>query len=104
MPDSFVKHNESNTVAVTLKSDQLALRDSGGLNELIQSELGKGLTNFEFDLSEIGTLNSAGIGVLIACRKSILDKGGSLRLVNVNNKIIDIFRLTKLEGIFGLEN
>jgi len=103
--DNFIRYSESDgnkTALVVLNEDLVGLSDKGNLNELIKSEISEGVHHFLFDLSGLRSLNSAGIGIIIGCRNAILASGGSLKLENVNDKITDIFKLTKIDGLFGL--
>ena len=105
MPDNFISYTESEgkkTAVVLLNEDLVGLNDKNNLNEIVKSEIAGGVQSFAFDLSVLRSLNSAGIGIIIGCRKSILAAGGSLKLENVNDKITDIFKLTKIDGLFGL--
>ncbi len=90
------------TARYALEPGQLGLGDSGSLSELVRQGIEDGVSDFEFDFSGLSSLNSAGIGILIGCRKAILAKDGVLRLSNVNDKIKEIFRLTKIDGLFEL--
>ena len=88
---------------MVLVSDELVgLSDKGNLSELVKTEITQGTNDFAFDLSGLRSINSAGIGIIIGCRKAIVANGGSLKLENVNDKITDIFKLTKIDGLFGL--
>jgi anti-anti-sigma factor len=89
--------------SIKLNENHLGLSDKGNLIDLVNSEIALGNKEFEFDLTELSSLNSAGIGILIGCRKAILGSGGELKLMNVNEKIAEIFRLTKIDGLFGLK-
>lgn len=107
MLDSNVRYSESDgrkNASILINEDLVGLSDKANLNELVKSEISDGVKDFAFDLSGLRSLNSAGIGIIIGCRNSIIANGGSLKLENVNDKITDIFKLTKIDGLFGLGN
>jgi len=45
-------------------------------------------------------LSSAMLGLLIRLNKEIQDKNGQLRLCNINDKIMGIFKITRLDKVF----
>ncbi|MBX7042232.1 MAG: STAS domain-containing protein [Ignavibacteria bacterium] len=91
------------TARYALEPGHLGLGDSMSLSELVKRDIEDGVNEFEFDFSGLSSLNSAGIGILIGCRKAILANEGVLRLSNVNDKIKEIFRLTKIDGLFVID-
>lgn len=105
MPENSIRYTESEgrkTALILVNEELVGLSDKGNLSELVNSEITQGTNDFAFDLSGLRSINSAGIGIFIGCRKAIAANGGSLRLENVNDKITDIFKLTKIDGLFGL--
>lgn len=55
------------------------------------------------DFARLEYISSAGLGVLLAAQKRLSDRGQSLRLVNVNPHIRDIFRFSGFDQIFDIE-
>ncbi len=103
MPDPAVTYTETNgTLTACIKpiAAHLGLSDGSSLLDIVKKELESGSKNFLIDMSELTALNSAGIGILIGCRKAVLTEGGKLRLSNVSGKISEIFRITKIESLF----
>jgi anti-sigma B factor antagonist len=54
------------------------------------------------DLGGLDYISSAGLGVLLKTQKRVMASGQSLRLVNVNKHIRDIFRYAGFERIFEI--
>jgi len=54
------------------------------------------------DFSALEYISSAGLGVLLAAQKRLSDRGHSLRLINVNPHIRDIFRFSGFDQIFDI--
>ena len=50
----------------------------------------------------VRTLDSAGIGELVACYKRAKEKDGTVKLLNPSGKVFDLLQLTKLEEVFEL--
>lgn len=47
-------------------------------------------------------LSSAALGALIAVRKRINDRGGQLRLSNIDPRIYEVFNITRLNRLFAI--
>ena len=57
----------------------------------------------EVDCSQLEYISSAGIGVLIATQKRLMQKKEQLILKNLNPHIIEIFRYAGLDTIFSIK-
>ncbi|MEM6394018.1 MAG: STAS domain-containing protein [Planctomycetota bacterium] len=58
------------------------------------------LLNFE----SVEHLSSAALGTLITINNRIRDKGGQLRLANIDAQIYDVFKITKLNKLFQIHD
>jgi anti-sigma B factor antagonist len=72
-----------------------SLRD--GLSELLASG-----SSVIVDLTEVGFLDSTGLGALVAARKVAEDKGAQLPLVCTKERILKLFTITGLDGVFAI--
>ena len=54
------------------------------------------------DLSELNSINSAGLGVLIGILNKVKVQNGTLKMLNINERIISIFKITKLDLVFEI--
>lgn len=105
MSDIIVKYSgEGNekSVLVEIQNDMLGLQNHRSLNDIVNEEIKKDIKNFSFDLSHLTSVSSSGIGVLIGNLKNINNAGGKLKIENANEKILNIFRISKLDTIFNL--
>jgi anti-sigma B factor antagonist len=71
------------------------LRD--GLTELLQDG-----ASVVVDLTEVGFLDSTGLGALVAARKVAADSGAQLPLVCTRERILKLFTITGLDGVFTI--
>jgi len=55
------------------------------------------------DFAALDYISSAGLGVLLIAQKRAMKAGGSLKIINVNNHIHDIFRFSGFDKIFKIE-
>lgn len=73
-----------------------ALKDS--LTELLQS----GVNSVVVDLTEVAFLDSTGLGALVEARSATTEAGGSLPLVCTQERILKLFTITGLDGVFSI--
>ena len=54
------------------------------------------------DFSELEYISSAGLGILLKTQKRLATSGASLKIINVNNHIYDVFRYSGFHAIFDI--
>jgi anti-anti-sigma factor len=54
------------------------------------------------DFARLDYISSAGLGVLLAAQKKLSERGKSLRLINVNGHIRDVFHFSGFDQIFEI--
>ncbi|MEO8209407.1 MAG: STAS domain-containing protein [bacterium] len=90
-------------VIIDIDENILALTQFNTLNDFVDNEVKDGIKFFTFDLSALKSINSSGLGILISGLKNVKKSGGSLKIINANEKILNIFKLTKLDNVFEFE-
>ena len=60
-------------------------------------------TSCTIDLRELDYISSAGLGILFATHKRLVDSGGALRLVHLKPHIRELFGIGGFDKIFELE-
>lgn len=79
---------------ITIGVGDVALRDA------VLEQLEAGNTNLLMDMSGVSTMDSSGIGELVAAFTSVSTRGGKLKLLNLPPKITDILQITQLITVF----
>lgn len=69
-----------------------------GLTTLLDS----GAKAVVVDLTEVGFLDSTGLGVLVAARTAALDSGRSLVIACNSERILKLFKITGLDAVFAM--
>ena len=82
--------------------DSIGLAKSQELKQDVEKELKSGSKHIALDFGKLNSINSAGLGVLIGILNKIKSSEGSLKLLNVNERIMNIFKITKLDTIFDI--
>ena len=72
------------------------------MRETIQQLLEDGKKKFVIHLEKVTFMDSAGIGELVACHKRAVEKGSTIKILKPNEKLLDLFTITKLIEIFDI--
>ena len=72
------------------------------MRETIQQLLDEGKRKFVINLEKVTFMDSAGIGELVACHKRAVEKGAMIKILKPNEKLLDLFTITKLIEIFDI--
>lgn len=81
---------------VTIGEGSVALR--GAIRRL----LGEGKNKILLNLGKVGYIDSSGIGELVSSFTAVNKEGGSLKLLNLTQKIQDLLAITKLLTVFDV--
>ena len=102
-PKIGVEYTENATIA-TLTDEQIL--DEGEVRALENSIMPlveeAGAINLVIDFGNVKFLTSAALGLLIRVSKRIYESGGHLKLCGINPKILEIFKITRLDRIFDI--
>ena len=72
------------------------------IRELIDSSLAQGRKKILLDLRGVSTIDSSGIGEMVACYTTVAKRGGKLKLMHLSPKINDILQVTQLITVFDV--
>lgn len=61
-------------------------------------------SEFVIDLSGLEYISSAGLRVLVSTEKLATRRGGSMRLLNPNEEVNEVFEMTGLSEVFTIES
>jgi anti-sigma B factor antagonist len=54
------------------------------------------------DMSKTPFIDTSGLGVLVGLRATLRSRGIGLELANPSERVVRVFRLTRLAGVFGV--
>ncbi|MCR5264415.1 MAG: STAS domain-containing protein [Clostridiales bacterium] len=92
------RNGSAMTIAVEGRLDTMTAPQ---LETVIKEEL-DGVDNLVFDFSELKYISSAGLRVLLTAQKAMNDQG-SMKVVNVNDLVSEVFELTGFSDILDIE-
>jgi anti-sigma B factor antagonist len=79
---------------ITIGIGDVALRNA------VQEAVAAGARNILIDLSGVTTIDSSGIGELVATYTTVTNRGGKLKLLHLPPKVQDIMQVTQLITVF----
>jgi anti-sigma B factor antagonist len=83
---------------ITLGEGNVMLRD-------IVSELAEnGNKRIVLNLSEVNYIDSSGLGELVKSHTTIRNRGGELKLANLNKRVHDLLQMTRLASVFDIQS
>jgi len=74
------------------------------IKKKIDELVAAGNTKLVLDLSGVPYVDSSGLGELIRCYTTLKKAGGTLKLANLTDKIVDLLTITKLVTVFEFYN
>jgi len=90
------------SVSVTLKGD-IYVEQADELLGIFNSIIEKGPKEVIIDLSGLKSITSSGIGKIVLLYKGLQKKNGKIKIVGVNNTIMQIFKIVKLNKLVEIE-
>lgn len=97
------------TINKTIEDGKAVFQPEGRLDTVTAPDLEKevrdcidNLTELVFDFKDLDYISSAGLRILLASQKIML-KQGTMKVVNVNSTIMEIFDVTGFSDILTIE-
>lgn len=72
------------------------------LREKVTEEITQGVRKLILNLEHVEYIDSTGLGSMVICYTTMQKAGGSMKLVKLNRRIIDLMLLTKLSTVFEI--
>ncbi len=72
------------------------------LREIIRDLADKGNKKIVLNLGEVNYVDSSGVGELVKSLTTIQNKGGELKLANLNKRVHDLLEMTRLSTVFDV--
>jgi len=72
------------------------------LRDLIHVFSGTGHKRFLINLAGVDYVDSSGMGELVRCFSTVRQRGGEMKLVQVNKRVADLLQMTRLNTLFEI--
>lgn len=89
-------------VPVLAVKGEVDVYSAPALSENLNQLLDEGSATIVVDLTEVAFLDSTGLGALIAARTATDKTGGALPIVCTQDRILKLFNITGLDGVFSI--
>lgn len=84
--------------------ENFAVDEADELREKLNYLISKGEKNFVLNFSRCTFIDSTGLGVLVAIYKKCKSIDGSFKLYSINQQVMKIFNMTRLDKVFEIHN
>jgi anti-sigma B factor antagonist len=87
--------------AILAMSGRITLGEGlGDLRDSIREALAGNRKRIVLNLAEVSYIDSSGLGQLIGSYATVTDRGGQMKLVSLQKKVVDLMQITKLLTVF----
>jgi anti-sigma B factor antagonist len=97
-----VSRTTAGDVPIVAVNGEVDVYSAPALKEKINELLEGGQNTLIVDLSGVGFLDSTGLGALVEARAATTEAGGALPLVCSQERILKLFTITGLDGVFTI--
>ena len=102
-PRISIDYTENAAIATFTDAKILEERDIRALKETLMPLIGEAEgINLILDFCNVEFLSSAVLGLLIRVSKKVYERDGRLKLCNINPRIYEVFKITRLDEIFDI--
>ena len=103
MSDITISERQAGDVTIVDLSGKVTIGEgSVALRTAIRRLLGEGKSKILLNLGGVGYIDSSGIGELVSSFTAVNKEGGTLKLLNLTQKIQDLLAITKLLTVFDV--
>ncbi len=103
MSDLNISERQAGDVTILDLSGKVTIGEgSVALRGAIRRLLGEGKNKILLNLAGVGYIDSSGIGELVSSFTAVNKEGGTLKLLNLTQKIQDLLAITKLLTVFDV--
>jgi len=103
MSDLDISTRENGGVIVVDLVGRIALGEtSAKLHEKLRELVNAGNSRILINLAEVTTIDSSGLGTLVAGYTTVEKAGGDMKLVNLTERVSELMTITKLYTVFEI--
>jgi len=98
-----INRREKEGISILDLSGRLVVGGAASLlRERLNEEVAQGGIKVILNLKDVDYIDSTGLGTMVICFTTLQKAGGSLKLVNLNRRNIELLLLTKLSTVFQI--
>jgi anti-anti-sigma factor len=90
---------EPGVTVIELAGHLTLSRESDRIEVVVVAALNEGAQRLVIDLSQVGYVDSSGIGVIAYCFGKVSHKGGHAAVAGAQGRVMDVLKLTRLDSV-----
>jgi anti-sigma B factor antagonist len=87
---------------LAIQDERIDAHNSGDLKEYLLQLIEAGEKQIIVQLEHVRFIDSSGLGALLSGNKHIIAKSGTLALTNIQQQVLSMFELTRLNRVFEI--
>lgn len=87
---------------LTIHEERIDAHNSGELKEYLLQMIERGENKIVVQLEHVRFIDSSGLGALLSGNKNIIAKSGKFALSNIQQQVMSMFELTRLNRVFEI--
>lgn len=91
-----------NTKTIVISEDFI-VEAASNFRDDTKAMIESGIYNFILDFSKCKFIDSTGLGVIVGVYKKCIENNGSVKLKNLNEEVLRVFKLTRLDRVFDIK-
>lgn len=100
--DISVSSTPADSIPIVTVSGEVDVYSAPALKDKVVELVGSGHQTLIVDLGGVTFLDSTGLGVLVEARTATAEAGGLLPVVCTQQRILKLFTITGLDGVFSI--
>lgn len=92
----------NNVSVVTIQDERIDAHNSDELKAYLLQMIEQGEKHIVIQLKHVRFIDSSGLGALLFGNKHIIAKAGKLALTNIQQQVLSMFELTRLNRVFEI--
>ena len=97
-----IQSHEREGILILAADGRITAQEAGTLRQAIDAALERQQTQIVLDLEKTDYVDSTGLGAMVISYNNLKKAGGSLRLLKLNRRNVELLALTKLHTIFDV--
>ena len=103
MSSLTINNRQVNGVVIVDLDGRIALGESNTqLHQALKQLVAEGKKQVVLNLAKVSGIDSSGLGSIVAGYSTLQAAGGSLKLVNLSDRVADLMTITKLYTVFDI--
>ena len=98
------QHEREGVLVLTMKGRIVVGKEATALREKVTEAAAAGYKNLVFNLADVDYIDSTGLGALVMCATTMRKSGGTVKLVNLTKRSIELLVMTRLATAFEIFN